>query len=91
MLIRRPRPGDGNKPCCIQYGLVYVDMTSAFVAIHCCLMEFILLGVCILAYYWSLGQSTKYSPVRFYTNRMNVQDNNIHVAMPKWYTVKTIK
>ena len=32
MLIRRPRPGDGNKPCCIQYGLVYVDMTSAF----CC-------------------------------------------------------
>ena len=55
-------------------------------------MEFILLGVCILAYYWSLGQSTKYSPVRFYTNRMNVQDNNnIHVAMPKWYTVKTIK
>lgn len=55
-------------------------------------MESILLGVCILAYYWSLGQiCTKYSPVRSYTNRMNVQDNNIHVAMPKWYTVKTIK
>lgn len=26
-------------------------------AVHCCLMEFILLGVCILAYYWSFGQS----------------------------------
>lgn len=44
------------------------------------------LHLSVLLEFWS-----KYSPVRSYTDRMDVQDINIHVvAMPKWYTVKLI-
>ena len=53
-------------------------------------MEFILLGSLHLSVLLEFG--SKCSPVRSYTNRMNVQHNNIHVVeMPKWYTVKLIK